>query len=333
MEREYRSEVGECLQLIADGWGMIVISAGITGGLFTLLHADAPVRIEQIAAARGYDVEKLEHWFYYAERAGLVTREADGYLLTSKGILFSPHSPAKELLAFAQLTEYFMSSAVGARDAFRKGHSLDSLSQGKVTRNYQPRVSDNLSSVMLENFQENDVQPGDTLLDIGSGTGTFLRSLAKRLPGVKITGSDSNLFAIEQARKENRNLGLTGQISMQVADMEADMADFGDLSYDWVTAINIIYYVSKENRIPLFDHLVRIARKGVFLTEGLLEPLAVMPPANVLMSLLWNDFSGWFRPEEAESFNRNIQKKYPRCRLRVSSVVDGAAYLLVLRKP
>jgi hypothetical protein len=150
---------------------------------------------------------------------------------------------------------------------------------------------------------------------------------------VKLTGSDSNLFAIEQARKENRTLGLTGQIGMQVADMETDMADFPDLSYDWVTAINIIYYCARENHIPVIDHMVRIARKGVILTEGLLEPLSVMPPANMLMTLLWNDFSGWFRPEEAEALNRNIQKKYPRCRMKVSSVVQGSAYLVVLRKP
>jgi ubiquinone/menaquinone biosynthesis C-methylase UbiE len=226
-----------------------------------------------------------------------------------------------------------MSAAVSARESFQPGRSLDSLSQGKVTRDYQPRVSDNLSAVVLEAFKENEVRAGDSLLDVGSGSGSFLRSLAKRMPGVKLTGCDSNLFAVETARKENRSLGLTDQVKMLVADMENDLGEFGDGSYDWVTAINIFHYVDPARRLEIVDHFVRIARKGVFVTEGLAEGIPLMIPADFLLRLLWADFSGFFTNQEVEAFNEEIRRRHPRCGFTRSVVVGGTAYLVTVRKP
>ncbi len=333
MEKDVMADAAEVSQALSTTWSMISLSAGISAGILTMLSPDAPVTVTKIADDRRLDPEKLESWFSFAERFGVVARRGDGYVLSPRGLLVSPHSPSKDLLAFVQLTEYFMNAAVNAREAFQKGKSLDSLSQGKITRDYQPRVSDNLSTVVLAAFKENEVSAGQSLLDVGSGAGSFLRSLAKRMPGVKLTGSDSNLFAVETARKENRSLGLTDQIKMLVADMENDMGDFADGSFDWVTAINIFHYVDKDKRQGLVDHFVRIARRGVFMTEGLAEGIPLMSPADFLLRLLWDDYSGFFTNTEVEAFNSEIRKRHPHCAFTRSVVVGGTAYLVILRKP
>jgi ubiquinone/menaquinone biosynthesis C-methylase UbiE len=333
MEKDLKAVVTEISQDLAAGWNVIALSAGVGAGILTLLHADTPVTVEKISEELGFDADKVASWCSFAERFGIVARKDEGFVLTAKGLVVSPHSPAKEMLGFVNLTDYFMSAAVAAKEAFKKNLSLDGLSQGKITRDYQPKVSDNLSAVIVDSFKENDVRPGDTLLDLGSGAGSFVRLLAKRMPGVKFTGVDSNLFAIETARKENRNLGLTDQIKMLVADMQTDMGDFADGSYDWVTAINIFHFVAKDSRADLVDHFIRIARKGVFFNEGLMEGIPLMSPADLLLRLLYSDFSGWFADEEVKAFARDMQKRHPNCTFTRSTVVSGTANLVVVRKP
>ena len=130
------------------------------------------------------------------ECSGYVSQTEKKYTLTSKGRFLTPASPAREIFGLANLTEYYAAAAIQAKESFFLNKSLDRLSEGRISRDYQPKVSDNFSTVLFSNFREHSMIPGDSLLDVGCGNASFLRNLIKFMPDLHLSGVDSNLFAI-----------------------------------------------------------------------------------------------------------------------------------------
>jgi hypothetical protein len=54
--------------------------------------------------------------------------------------------------------------------------------------------------------------------------------------------------------------------------------------------------------------------------------------ADPLMSLLWNDFSGFFRKEEADEMNRTVREEYPDFQEKVFPVLMDTSNLVVVLK-
>jgi ubiquinone/menaquinone biosynthesis C-methylase UbiE len=224
-----------------------------------------------------------------------------------------------------------MEAALNARETFKKGNSIDMLSEGKISRNYQPKVSDNFSLMLVNYLKDFNVRPGDSLLDIGCGNGSFLRILAQAVPDIQLTGLDSNLFAIEKGKKEDKQLELSDRIKLLVGNAE-ELEDFTDNSFDWVTSINVLHFYKIDKRPYLVENMVRIARKGIFINEGILENTPLTAWANVLMSLLWNDYTGFFRPDQLKEFNDFIQRKFSKYDIHFVPVLQGTSNLIVILK-
>lgn len=332
MDGNGQNDVGEMLNLISTTWKGLILSAGMSSGILGMLDEKEPVSITEIEKKTGYDWKKLEKWFYYSELNGIVGKVGYGYVITPFARLATSASPIKEIYGLANLIEFYSAAAANAKECFHPKRSLDKLSDGKISRDYQPRVSDNLSAILFKNFQEYEMAAGDTLLDMGCGNASFLRKIAKLMPQLKIAGVDSNLFAIELGKKENINLGLADQIKLYVGDLTSDMSDFGNESYDWVTAINIFHFVPPESRMYIIDNIIRIAKKGIFMTQGVLEPSPITSAGNPLMALLWNDFSGFFKMSEVDKLNEEIQVRYPKYEFIKTSVIQGTAYLVTILK-
>lgn len=77
------------------------------------------------------------------------------------------------------------------------------------------------------------------LLDVGCGNGALLLSLARRFPGVKLTGLDLSPGVFTQTATEAKQHKLT--IDFFVGDVQN--LPFGLESFDCVTAIHMIYHV------------------------------------------------------------------------------------------
>jgi ubiquinone/menaquinone biosynthesis C-methylase UbiE len=333
MTGKIRQEMTNLSALIGTTWEGIATSAGITAGFFRILNGKKAVKLEVFGRSRGYDPEKVAKWFLFAERARLVKKTKSGYLLTPKGALLSHDSKFKDLVGLMQITEFFMKSASHAKETFRKNRSLDSLSEGEVSKDYQPRVSDNLSANLVRHFSNLLGEDGGSLLDIGCGNGNFLRKLAEQYPDVAYSGVEPNKHAVELGRKLLAEQGGPANLTLTVGDARKALFEYPAGSYDWVTAIHLFHFIPKDDRIPLINNMIRIARKGVVMTQSVMELSAITGNADPLMTLLWNDFSGFFMKEEADSINRYIKKKYPDIRFSSQPVMHGASHLVVVEKP
>ncbi len=332
MNGKTNTDLMEVVNSLGEAWTFSLITAGLNSGIFSALNDSRPVSVESLALKLKYDPEKLDKWFYFCENAGYVARKDGGYVITPKTAVFMPDSPYKDIIGFARLNDFFMRAAVNSSECFRKNNSLDKLTEGKITRDYQPNVSDNLSAELIKFFHQYNMGENDSLIDIGCGIGAFARSVAKQLPGLKITGFDSNLFAIEWAKKENKQLGLSDRIKMVVGNALEDLGDFADKSFDWVMAINVFHFYPVEHREALIDQMIRISKRGTFFTEIIAEKTRISFAADPLMSLLWNDFTGFFREADAEKLNASVQKKHPEAVFEKHSILQGSSYLMAVIK-
>lgn len=332
MENRSKGVVADIVNMLSESWKGSLITAGLNAGIFSVLNDTTPVSLAQVAAKLNYDEDKLDKWFYYCENFGIVGRMDGGFTLTPFAKTFMPDSPYKDLLGFMRINDFFMRSAVDAGEFFRKNSSLDKLKDGKITRDYQPKVSDNLSGALIEFFKKYNMAGNDTLLDIGCGIGEFARMIIKEIPELLITGFDSNLFAIEWGKKENRQKGLSEKIKMVVGDAVEDIGEFKDGSFDWVMAINVFHFYPAKHRMDLIENMIRMCKKGVFFTEIIVEKSPLSFAADPLMSLLWGDYTGFFREKDAENINSMIEKKYPGCKVEKHLILQNSSYLIVLTK-
>ena len=68
MNDEQKAGMKELLGTIAVTWKGAAISAGVTAGFFTLINETTPVTVEEIAKHFNYDADKVQKWFYFAEK-------------------------------------------------------------------------------------------------------------------------------------------------------------------------------------------------------------------------------------------------------------------------
>jgi ubiquinone/menaquinone biosynthesis C-methylase UbiE len=88
-------------------------------------------------------------------------------------------------------------------------------------------------------FAALDLQPGHRVLDVGCGTGAFLRLLAPLVSPGDAVGVDLSETMIAAAR--GRQAGAAGNISFQLGDVEE--LSFEDASFDRVLATQVLLHV------------------------------------------------------------------------------------------
>lgn len=301
MNDEIKAYIQEIMELEATTWKGLAVAAGHIAGLFDALSPDSPIAIQDLAKRKGYDPSKVRKWATFAAGVGIVSFKDEKVTLTAKGRLFSAATGIKDVLAFIEETSYFAKAAAAADTTFKANQSLDKLSDGKISKDYQPKVSDNLSAVLIERFKSQGMTSGDRVLDVGCGAGAFIRSLYKEMPDLNYSGIDINLFAIEKGKKENIALGIADKIKMIVGDMLEDLSDFPDESEDWVLAINVLHFTPADKRDALIDDLVRIARKGAIFNTVRLDTSMINLAGDPLLHLLWNDYAGFYSKEALET--------------------------------
>jgi ubiquinone/menaquinone biosynthesis C-methylase UbiE len=103
-----------------------------------------------------------------------------------------------------------------------------------------------------------DPQPGDTILDVGCGSGALDRLLARRLGAANaVTALDANPFWLREAEALAGEEGLAGAISFKQGNAEA--LPFADASFDCVFSVTVIEECDADRAIA---EMVRVARPG-----------------------------------------------------------------------
>jgi ubiquinone/menaquinone biosynthesis C-methylase UbiE len=94
------------------------------------------------------------------------------------------------------------------------------------------------------------------VLDIGTATGSLAIEFAKAIPGVEVVGLDLSDVALELAKANARENGVSSRVSFEAGDAE-DMP-FEDDSFDAVISGNTLHLI--ENPVRMFDEIRRVLR-------------------------------------------------------------------------
>lgn len=105
-------------------------------------------------------------------------------------------------------------------------------------------------ALLLEELQP---RPGESLLDVGCGTGFFTRALASATGG-QVTGVDINPEWVAYARRRT-----AADVSYEVADARA--LPYGAASFDLVVSIAALSFLEEER--AAVREMIRVARRRV----------------------------------------------------------------------
>lgn len=325
-----QEDMGKVFKMLEDSWTGALLSAGISSGIFSYIDKNENVTQEVLAQELNFDRMKIDMWLYFAEYKEWVKRDNESYSLTDFGKNFSLENCSPDIRGLLQLSEYYLHAASQAPETFKNGRSLDQLSQGKISREYQPRVSDNFSKALKELFVSHNIKDKDSLLDVGCGNGSFLRTLNPHMERIELTGVDTNIFAIEKGKQKNIEESMSDSINLLVGDITEDMDEFPDNSFDWVTSVNVMHFLDIGKRLPAIENMIRIAKKGVFVTQVMIETTPLSRAANPLMGLLWNDYTGFFYKNEIDNLNRYLQSKYTNHKFTIETIMHGNSRILII---
>ena len=99
--------------------------------------------------------------------------------------------------------------------------------------------------------------PGDTVLDVATGTGAVAVELARRT-GCSVVGLDQSPEMLAEARKRIDGAGLTGRI--ELVEGSAERLPFEDAAFDALTFTYLLRYVDDPG--ATLRELARVVRRG-----------------------------------------------------------------------
>ncbi len=122
-----------------------------------------------------------------------------------------------------------------AAEFLREGERIDDLERNgyRIIQN-AGRFCFGMDAVLLSGFA--CVRPGETALDLGTGTGIIPILLEAKTKGKHFTGLEIQEEVAEMAQRSVRLNGLEQKISIQVGDLKEASAIFGCRRFDVVTS-------------------------------------------------------------------------------------------------
>jgi ubiquinone/menaquinone biosynthesis C-methylase UbiE len=113
--------------------------------------------------------------------------------------------------------------------------------------------------------REREITDGQ-VLDVGTGTGWLAIEFAKEIPGVEVIGLDLSGVALELARENAQESGVSSRVSFEIGDAE-DMPFENDI-FDLAISSNTLHLV--KSPVRMLDEIQRVLKpKGVFLVSDL----------------------------------------------------------------
>jgi len=122
-----------------------------------------------------------------------------------------------------------------------------------------------------------DAGPGETVLDVATGTGAVAIELARR-SGCSVVGIDQSPEMLATGRKRVRHAGLADRIELR--EGHAESLPFEDASFDALTFTYLLRYV--DDPAATLRELARVVRGG-----GTIASLEFGVPPGAAARVLW----------------------------------------------
>ena len=106
----------------------------------------------------------------------------------------------------------------------------------RLARIYDMRWHTYVQASVRETLRSMHIRPGQSMLDIGCGTGVLLKALADASPGTVLTGIDATREMLATARQR-----LPACVRLHQA--RAEQLPFGEASFDAVISCNMFHYI------------------------------------------------------------------------------------------
>ncbi len=144
-----------------------------------------------------------------------------------------------------------------------------------------------------------DLKPGQRLLDVGAGTGTFLLEVAKSHPHVDATGIEPDTRALTIAQAKLAGMYRTPQLIQG----SAEDLPFKDQSFNRVVSTLVFHHLSTTAKTKAIAEIYRVLKK-----DGRFYLIDFGQPQNFLTAgLLW--LGSWF--DGRENLRANLQGVIP----------------------
>jgi SAM-dependent methyltransferase len=123
--------------------------------------------------------------------------------------------------------------------------------------NLEARGAGRYANMALDVLRLADPEPGQSLIEVGCGSGALLRRIVRDLGMPSVVGLDVNPFLLREARGLARQEGLDSRLVLREGSAEA--IPFPDASFDVVFSSTVMEEVDADRMVA---ELVRIARPG-----------------------------------------------------------------------
>ena len=105
-------------------------------------------------------------------------------------------------------------------------------------------------------FQRVELRPGQDVLDIGCGTGTLAVALARRNPGVHVTGVDPDGKALAIARRKARR----ARVEVRLLLGRSEDLPYADASFDHVFSSFMFHHLDQHEKRATLRQVQRVLR-------------------------------------------------------------------------
>ena len=250
----------------------LMLSVGHRTKLFDTIAKLAPSTSQEIATAANLNERYVREWL--------------GGLVTSKIIDYQPksqkYSLSKEKAEFLTRDgSYNFASSMQwiPALAYVEDHIVGCFEKGggvpyELFRRFHTVMAEESSQTVLGALVENilpiipqiseKLNSGIKVLDVGCGSGSAINLMAKTYPHSQFTGYDFSAEAIENARNEAKNLGITNS-----SFEKQDASKFSkDEFFDVITAFDAIHDQAEPDKV-LANIRKSLKPDGIFLMQDI----------------------------------------------------------------
>ena len=275
------------------------IMAGLKGGIYDRLR-QAPVSFEKLNAEFGsnQDPKKLEAWLELGVRLGELKCGTDGYTLGSR-------------LSKKLATPLYDAQRAFLEEFVLLHHTLLTESPNRIKQDRMFAWADTdgeliaRSSRVLEPFIRetmDQVVPGTgecSLLEVGCGSGIYIRHACQRNPRLKAVGLEIQPEVGAFARKNIHDWQLDDRVTIEIGNI----LDYQtSQKFDLVTLHNNIYYFPEDKQVDLARHLKTFLKPGgrLVVTTGCRDGGVAMKVIN-LWAVMTEGAGTLPKPEELQA--------------------------------